>query len=48
VEAGEIRRGSLGISLDDATPDVVRELKTPRGGAVVVRFEPRSSGAVIP
>jgi len=28
VEAGEIRRGSLGISLDDATPDVVRELKT--------------------
>jgi len=48
VEAGEIRRDSLGITLDDATPDVVRELKTPRGGAVVVRFEPRSSGAVIP
>jgi S1-C subfamily serine protease len=45
VEAGEIRRGSLGITLDDATPDVVRELKTARGGAVVVKFEPRSSGA---
>jgi S1-C subfamily serine protease len=45
VEAGEIRRGSLGITLDDATPDVVRELKTPRGGAVIVKFEPRSSGA---
>jgi len=34
VEAGEIRRGSLGITLDDAMPDVVRELKiaAARGG----------------
>jgi S1-C subfamily serine protease len=47
VEAGEIRRGSLGITLDDPTPDVVRELKitAPRGGAVIVKVDPRSSGA---
>ena len=47
VESGEIRRGSLGITLDDPTPDVVRELKipTPRGGAVIVKVDPRSSGA---
>jgi hypothetical protein len=29
----EIRRGSLGITLDDATPDVVRELKIARAAA---------------
>jgi serine protease Do/serine protease DegQ len=47
VESGEIRRGSLGITLDDPTPDVVRELKitAPRGGAVIVKVDPRSSGA---
>jgi S1-C subfamily serine protease len=47
VETGEIRRGSLGITLDDAMPDVVRELKipAPRGGAVIVKVDPRSSGA---
>jgi len=47
VEAGEIRRGSLGITLDDPTPDVLREINipAPRGGAVIVKVEPRSSGA---
>ena len=35
MEGGEIRRGSLGITLDDPTPDVIRELKIsapPNGG----------------
>jgi S1-C subfamily serine protease len=47
VEAGEIRRGSLGITLDDPTPDVIRELKisTPPNGAVIVAVDPRSPGA---
>jgi S1-C subfamily serine protease len=47
VETGEIRRGSLGITLDDPTPNVLRELKisAPRGGAVIVKIDPRSSGA---
>jgi serine protease Do/serine protease DegQ len=47
AETGEIRRGSLGITIDDPTPDVVRELKipAPRGGAVIVKVDPRSSGA---
>jgi serine protease DegQ len=47
MEGGEIRRGSLGITLDDPTPDVIRELKisAPRGGAVVIKVDPRSSGA---
>jgi S1-C subfamily serine protease len=47
VEIGEIRRGSLGITFDDPTPDVMRELKisAPRGGAVIVKVDPRSPGA---
>ena len=47
VDAGEIRRGSLGITLDDPTPDVIRELKitAPPNGAVVVKVDPRSPGA---
>jgi S1-C subfamily serine protease len=47
MEGGEIRRGSLGISLDDPTPDVIRELKitAPPNGAVVVKVDPRSPGA---
>jgi len=47
VESGEIRRGSLGITIDDPMPEVIRELKitAPRGGAVIVKVDPRSSGA---
>ena len=47
VEVGEIRRGSLGITFDDPTPDVMRELKisAPQGCAVIVKVDPRSSGA---
>ena len=47
MEAGEIRRGTLGITIDDPTPDVIRELKMSASGgcAVVVKVNPRSSGA---
>jgi S1-C subfamily serine protease len=47
VEGGEIRRGSLGITIDDPTPDVIRELKisAPPNGAVIVKVDPRSPGA---
>jgi serine protease DegQ len=47
VEIGEIRRGSLGITFDDPTPDVMRKLKisAPQGCAVIVKVDPRSSGA---
>ena len=47
VEAGEIRRGTLGIIIDDPTPDVIRELKLsgPQGCAVIVKVDPRSPGA---
>ncbi len=47
VEFGEIRRGSLGITIDDPTPEVIRELKSsgPQSGAVIVKVAPGSSGA---
>jgi S1-C subfamily serine protease len=47
VEAGEIRRGTLGIVIDDPTPDAIRELKmsAPAGCAVIVKVDPRSPGA---
>jgi S1-C subfamily serine protease len=47
VDAGEIRRGSLGITIDDPTPDMIRELKmsAPQGGAVIVKVDPNSPGA---
>jgi S1-C subfamily serine protease len=47
VDGGEIRRGSLGITIDDPTPDVIRELKisAPPNGAVIVKVDPRSPGA---
>jgi serine protease Do/serine protease DegQ len=47
VEIGEIRRGSFGITFDDPTPDVMRELKisAPQGCAVIVEVDPRSPGA---
>jgi S1-C subfamily serine protease len=47
VEAGEIRRGSLGITFDDPMPDVIRDLKisAPQGFAVIVKVDRGSSGA---
>src|SRR5258708_7021748 len=47
MEFGEIRRGSLGITIDDPTPDVMRELKltAPQAGAVIVKVAAGSSGA---
>ena len=47
VEVGEIRRGSLGITFDDPTPDVMRELKisAPQGCALIITVDPRSAGA---
>ena len=38
---------TLGITLDDPTPDVIRELKitAPPNGAVVIKVDPRSPGA---
>jgi serine protease DegQ len=47
VEFGEIRRGSLGVTFDDPTPDAMRELKitAPQGGAVISKVAPGSSGA---
>ncbi len=47
MNAGEIRRGSLGITLDDPTPNVIREFKItpPATGAVIVKVDPRSPGA---
>jgi S1-C subfamily serine protease len=48
METGEIRRGSLGITIDDPTPDVIRELQiisAPRGGAIIVKVDRGSPGA---
>jgi S1-C subfamily serine protease len=47
IEGGEIRHGSLGITIDDPTPDVIRELKitAPPNGAVIVKVDPKSAGA---
>jgi S1-C subfamily serine protease len=47
VEFGDVRRGTLGITVDDPTPAMIRELKTSDspGGAVIVKVAPGSSGA---
>jgi serine protease DegQ len=47
IEGGEIRHGSLGVTIDDPTPDVIRELKiaAPPNGAVIVKVDPKSTGA---
>jgi serine protease Do/serine protease DegQ len=46
MEGGEIRRGTLGITIDDPTLDVIRELKmsAAQGCAVIVKVDPRSPG----
>jgi serine protease DegQ len=51
LEFGEIRRGSLGITIDDATPSVFHELKMSVStaaapvGAVIVKVDGGSTGA---
>jgi S1-C subfamily serine protease len=47
MEGGEIRRGTLGITIDDLTPDMIRELKmsAPLGCAMIVKVDPRSPAA---
>jgi S1-C subfamily serine protease len=51
LEFGEVRRGSLGITIDDPTPSVFRELRMPVStaaapvGAVIVKVDGGSAGA---
>ncbi len=48
VEFGDIRRGSLGITIDDPTTSVLREFKLPvaaAAGAIIVKVDGGSSGA---
>jgi serine protease DegQ len=49
LEFGEVRRGSLGITIDDSNPGVLRELKVPVAalptGAVIVKVDGGSAGA---
>jgi S1-C subfamily serine protease len=47
VETGEIRRGTLGITIDDPAPGVIRKLaiSSPQGCAMIVKVDPRSPGA---
>ena len=44
---GEIRRGSLGITIDDPTPAVIRDMKLtgPQPGAVITKVDAGSAGA---
>jgi serine protease DegQ len=47
MNEGEIRRGSLGITFDDPTPDVIREFKIapPANCAIIVKVDPKSPRA---
>jgi serine protease Do/serine protease DegQ len=46
LEHGEVRRGQLGVTIQDLTPDLAATMNTDlRGGAVVTRVEPRSPAA---
>jgi S1-C subfamily serine protease len=48
VEFGEIRRGSLGITIDDPTASVLPEFKLPipaASGAIIVKVDGGSAGA---
>jgi serine protease DegQ len=43
IEHGEVRRGQLGVVIQDLTPDLAAAMDLDlRGGAVVTRVEPRS------
>jgi Do/DeqQ family serine protease len=46
IEHGEVRRGQLGVVIQDLTPDLAAAMDLDlRGGAVVTRVEPRSPAA---
>jgi S1-C subfamily serine protease len=46
LKYGDIRRGTLGITVEDPTPAVLRDVKltTPQPGAVITKVEPGSAG----
>jgi S1-C subfamily serine protease len=43
---GDIRRGTLGITIEDPTPSVIRDMKLagPQSGAVITKVDPGSAG----
>ncbi len=46
VRYGEVRRGQLGVTVQDLTPDLAKGLKTDaRNGAVIAQVMPRSAAA---
>jgi S1-C subfamily serine protease len=44
VDFGEIRRGTLGFTTEDPTAQQLRDLKLPRGGAVITKIVSGSPG----
>ena len=46
LKYGDIRRGTLGITIEDPTPAVLRDMKltAPQAGAVITRVDPGSAG----
>jgi S1-C subfamily serine protease len=46
LSSGEIHRGSLGITIEDPTPAVIRDMKLvgPQPGAVITKVDPGSAG----
>ena len=46
LKFGDIRRGTLGITIEDPTPAVIRDMKLtgPQPGAVITRVNPGSAG----
>jgi S1-C subfamily serine protease len=45
IEFGDVRRGTLGITTDDPSPDAPREAAEPAGGAIIVKVAPGSPAA---
>ena len=44
VKYGEVKRGRIGVSIQDLTPDLAQAMNTTRtGGAVIARVEPGSA-----
>jgi serine protease Do len=45
IEFGDVRRGTLGITTDDPSPEVARGPDEPAAGAVIVKVAPGSPAA---
>jgi serine protease Do/serine protease DegQ len=45
IEFGDVRRGTLGITTDDPSPDAAREAAEPTLGAIIVKVAPGSPAA---